>query len=81
LYAEFVDGHDPASYYFAPSAINFHELYNVTTDYYMMHNIYGRAPLALKDALLAIRTLGNGSEAQGCNLYTTSLLKILLGPG
>ena len=27
LYAEFVDGHDPAGYYFAPDAINFRELY------------------------------------------------------
>lgn len=70
LYAEFVDGHDPASYYFAPSAINFHELYNVTADYYMLHNIYERAPQALKDLLhdrlhLAVTCQGS----QQCNAH------------
>jgi hypothetical protein len=39
LYAEFVDGSDPDSYYFAPEKINFRELYNVSDDYYMLQNI------------------------------------------
>ena len=51
LYAEFVDGSDPAGYYFAPSAINFYELYNVTEDYYQLRNIYSEVSLELKGLL------------------------------
>jgi N-acetylglucosamine-6-sulfatase len=40
LFGEFNDGRDPAGWHFAPSSINYYELYNVTTDYYMLHNIY-----------------------------------------
>ena len=36
---------------FAPSQLNFFELYNVTNDYYMAHNIYASAPSALKAQL------------------------------
>ena len=48
LYAEFVDGNDPAGYDYAPAAINFRELYNVTNDYHMLHNIYAEASPDLK---------------------------------
>ena len=51
MYAEFVDGHDPASYYFAPSAINFHELYNASTDPWMMDNLVRATPEATLRAL------------------------------
>ena len=51
LYAEFVDGTQQESYYFNPTAINFHELYNVTDDYYMLNNIYSDASDALKKTL------------------------------
>ena len=40
LYAEFVDGNNPAGYDYAPAAINFRELYNVTEDYHMLHNVF-----------------------------------------
>ena len=40
LYAEFTDVTNPKAWDFAPSELNFFELYNVTNDYYMAHNIY-----------------------------------------
>jgi hypothetical protein len=51
LYAEFVDGNDPAGYDYAPAAINFRELYNVSSDYYMLHNVYHEATDGLKSLL------------------------------
>ena len=51
LYAEFVDGNDPAGYDYAPAAINFRELYNVSSDYYMLHNVYHEATDSLKSLL------------------------------
>ena len=35
----------------APASINYYELYNVTADYYMLDNIYDRAPPALRAKL------------------------------
>ena len=72
LYAEFVDGDNPAGYYFAPSAINFRELYNVTEDYYMLHNVYESATLELKELLhtrlqLAVKCRGSAE----CNTHLT----------
>ena len=40
-----------AGYYFAPTSINFRELYNVTADYYMLKNIYAEASEELKGLL------------------------------
>ena len=63
LYAEFVDGVSEESYYFNSSTINFHELYNVTEDYYMLTNIYGGASAELKATLHA--TLQEAVKCQG----------------
>ena len=51
LYSEFVNVLDPLAWDFAPSQVNFYELYDVTKDYYMMHNIFPTASEALKDQL------------------------------
>merc|ERR1719482_71521 len=51
LYAEFVDGFDPKSWDFAPSQVNFYELYDVAEDYHMMRNIYDRASAEEKQHL------------------------------
>lgn len=51
LYAEFADVTNPLAWDFAPDQLNFHELYNVTEDYFMSHNIYGSASQDLKDTL------------------------------
>ena len=63
LYAEFVDGNNPAGYDYAPTAINFRELYNVTEDYHMLHNVYSSASTDLKTLLhdrlqLAVACIG-----------------------
>ena len=51
LYAEFTDVNNPLAWDFAPDQINFYELYNVSNDYFMMHNIYKTASPALKTTL------------------------------
>lgn len=51
LYAEFTDVTNPAGWNFEEPAINFFELYNVTDDYYEMHNIYASADDMLKQRL------------------------------
>ena len=51
LYAEFADVNNPLAWDFAPDQLNFFELYNVTEDYYMRHNIYSTAPADLKKRL------------------------------
>ena len=43
LYAEFADVNNPAAWNFAPDQIEFYELYNVTSDYWMVDNIYDAA--------------------------------------
>ncbi len=53
LYSEFVDVLDPLAWDFAPDRINFFELYDVSKDYYMMHNIYPAASPELKEELHA----------------------------
>jgi len=42
-YAEFANVLDPAGWDFAPTAVNYHELYDVSSDYYMMVNIWADA--------------------------------------
>ena len=52
LYGEFADVTDPAAWTFPERAINFRELYNVSTgDWMMMENVHDAAPPALKTAL------------------------------
>eukprot|EP00041_Stephanoeca_diplocostata_P025266 m.657476 g.657476 ORF g.657476 m.657476 type:complete len:563 (-) comp22713_c0_seq8:2129-3817(-) len=51
LYAEFTDVSDPAAWNFAPESINFYELYNVTSDYFMLNNIYPSASQPLREYL------------------------------
>lgn len=51
LYAEFADVTDPNAWTFPPDSINFYELYNVSSDYYMLNNIYSVAPEKLKKDL------------------------------
>ena len=70
MYAEFVDGTDPNSYYFAPEKINFRELYNISNDYYQLYNIaeHPATPKSLLDLLhdrLHLALVCKGSAA--CN--------------
>jgi len=51
MYSEFVNVLDPLAWDFAPARINFYELYDVSKDYYMMHNIFPTASDELKDML------------------------------
>jgi hypothetical protein len=51
LYAEFTDVKIAADWDFADGTINFHELYNITEDYYELKNIYNEANEGLKQAL------------------------------
>jgi len=53
LYAEFADVTNPLAWHFAPDQINFHELYDVSSDYYMLDNIYWHAGEAVKAQLHA----------------------------
>lgn len=53
LYSEFADVTDPLAWNFAPGKINFFELYNVSEDYFMLTNIYDRAPVGLQRDLHA----------------------------
>ena len=52
LYAEFTDVDNAAAWDFAPSEINFYELYNMTADPFALDNIYSRAD---EDLLKALR--------------------------
>ena len=54
LFGEFNDGTDPAGWHFAPGSINYYELYNVTADYYMLHNIYNDVAPALQAKLHSV---------------------------
>lgn len=70
MYAEFVNGDDPAGYYHAPTAVNFRELYNVSADYYMLHNIWGTASKALRDLLHERLQLAVGCRGSAqCNAH------------
>ena len=40
MYAEFVDVSNPKAWEFNEKEVNFYELYDVSNDYYEMHNIY-----------------------------------------
>merc|ERR1711871_348531 len=51
LYAEFVNGYNPKAWDFAPDQLNFFEFYNVTEDFYMMHNLYDKMPKKLRQEL------------------------------
>ena len=52
LYGEFADVTDPAAWTFPERAINFRELYNVSSgDWMMLENVHDAAPPALKTAL------------------------------
>merc|ERR1712226_1373526 len=51
LYVEFADVTNPDAWNFSPESINFYELYNVTSDYYMLNNIYPTASGKLKHDL------------------------------
>jgi hypothetical protein len=51
LYAEFTDVKFAANWDFADGTINFHELYNITEDYYQLNNIYKQADEGFKHAL------------------------------
>lgn len=51
LYAEFADVNNPLAWNFAPDQLNYFELYDVTTDYFMLENIYPTADAALKEKL------------------------------
>ena len=53
LYAEFADVNNPLAWDFAPSQLNFFELYDVRNDYYMMNNIYATASAHVKEMLHA----------------------------
>lgn len=53
LYAEFADVNNPLAWDFAPSQLNFFELFDVSQDYYMMKNIYPSASGEVKAALHA----------------------------
>eukprot|EP01052_Picozoa_sp_SAG31_P011497 SAG31_NODE_652_length_13181_cov_14.268155_6_plen_219_part_00 len=53
LYAEFADVNNPLAWDFAPDQLNFFELFDVSKDYYMMHNLYPSASSATKAALHA----------------------------
>lgn len=51
LYAEFTDVTEKKNWDFAEGTINFFELYNVTSDPYQMHNIYGHVSAATQALL------------------------------
>lgn len=51
LYAEFADVTNPLAWDFAPSQLNFFELYNVSADYYMRTNIYHTVSDAMREQL------------------------------
>ena len=51
LYAEFTDVSKAEDWDFPDASLNFFELYNVTADRFMLHNIHATADAELKDAL------------------------------
>ena len=51
LYAEFTNVLDPAGWHFEPAAVNYHELYHVGEDYFMLENVYASAAEEVKMAL------------------------------
>ncbi len=51
LYAEFADVSDPKAWDFAPDRINYYELYNMSTDPFMLRNIYHEVPAELAQEL------------------------------
>lgn len=51
LYAEFVDITDPDAWFFAPEKVNFWELYDLSSDPYMLKNIYQSTPQSQRRAL------------------------------
>ena len=51
LYAEFTDVSKAEDWDFPDASLNFFELYNVTEDRFMLHNVYAMADAKLKDAL------------------------------
>lgn len=54
LFGEFNDGRVEEGWYFDPASINWYELYNVTEDYYMLHNIYTEVSPELQEKLKTI---------------------------
>mmetsp|Transcript_93642 Transcript_93642/g.180696 ORF Transcript_93642/g.180696 Transcript_93642/m.180696 type:complete len:581 (+) Transcript_93642:35-1777(+) len=71
LYSEFVDVNNPRAWDFAEDQVNFRELYNVTEDYFMMQNVYDKAPLALTTALS--QQLHAAIQCQGSDSCFTAL--------
>ena len=71
LYAEFADVSDPLAWDFAPDRINFYELYNMSSDPFMLRNIYHTAPAALKADLHA--RLHRAIACKGAKACTASL--------
>ena len=72
LYAEFTDVNDDACWDFTPaSCVNFYELYNLTADPFMKHNMYRTAAAELKQQLhTKLRALfsckGSGTGVGAC---------------
>ena len=54
LFGAFNDGSVADGWYFDPASMNYYELYNVTEDYFMLHNIYDDVPPALQARLRGI---------------------------
>lgn len=63
LYAEFTNVLDPAGWHFEPAAVNYHELYHIREDYFMLENLYTAATDEVKTALH--EKLQRGFNCQG----------------
>ena len=53
LFAVFADVNNPKAWDFAEDELNYFELYDVTSDYYMQNNIYPKASEEMRKALMA----------------------------
>jgi hypothetical protein len=71
LYAEFADVSNPKAWDFAPNQLNFHELYNMSADPFMLTNIYGTADKGLLARLHA--RLQGAIACKGADACTASL--------
>ena len=73
LFGAFNDGSVAGGWYFNPASVNYYELYNVTEDYYMLHNIYNDVSPALQAQLrgilqTAIKCVGRKECEEALNL-------------
>ena len=71
LYAEFADVSNPAAWDFAPAQINFRELYNMSSDPFMLRNIYHEVHESLTQRLHA--RLQKAIKCQGAAACTSFL--------